>query len=172
MYLTIAIIIVIALGLLLLIPNSTSSIETTVSINAPVNEVFQSLLRIDEVDQWVDEVIESKYVSGLKETTGATRQCHLKDGNVVKEQITGIEKNKLISMEMVEHKLPVKYFKWDIITEEVDTDQTSITQQTAYLMKLGLIGKLMDLLMVRKSLEKTLKKAYGNLKTKLENDTV
>lgn len=157
-------------GLLLvcaLFPNQETTLVHQIKINAPKDQVYNTLSQIDNVDEWVDAVLSAEYVSGISHGAGATRECKLSDGSVVQETVTKAVDNQFIEMEMVQHNLPVDFFVWKIETI-ADNNATLVRQTTRYQVKFGLIGVLLNRMAVKSSLDHTLKGAYEGLKPYIE----
>jgi len=159
---------VLLLVVLGMVPSGPSQLTHTVTINAPLQEVYSTLLAIDNVNEWVVPVHEAHYVGNLKAVAGAERECTLADGSVVRETVVEALPNKLIRMRMTEHELPVHFFEWDIATEALSATETQVTQHTRYHVKFGLLGSLLDGLVVKSDLDATLSGAYQGLKNYVE----
>lgn len=154
-------------GLLFLWPTTETKLNHSIVVDAPIEVVYATLSQIDNVAQWVEAVEKAACVSEKKQGLGAVRECRLTDGSVVREQVTKVVENRLIEMEMIAHDLPVRYFKWQISMNEKG-EQILIEQHTQYKVKFGLVGTLMNHLMVKNELDRTLKGAYNGLKTYIE----
>lgn len=152
----------------ILFPNQETQLEHKVLINAPKKTVYETLLKIDNVDEWVSAVVHSEYISTVKNGPGAVRQCKLEDGSMVQEKLTETLENEWIKMEMTQHDLPVDFFKWKIETTDQD-HQTQVKQTTQYKVKFGLIGVLLNHFVVKSSLDQTLTGAYLGLKKYVED---
>lgn len=148
-------------------PNRETILETVVQIKAPKPFIYSQLLEIDNVQEWVSPVLESKYVE-KKSGVGAIRECKLEDGSIVQEEVVGVRNNTQIDMEMISHNLPVSYFKWSILLSAESTEFTTVMQKTCYKVKYGIYGMLLNQFMVKSSLKKTFEGAYGGLKTFIE----
>lgn len=62
-------------------------IETTIDIDASVNDVWRRLAKLDNVQHWVDSVKKSHYTSDVKDGIGAERTCEVKGFGTLKEKV-------------------------------------------------------------------------------------
>ena len=62
-------------------------ITRTIDINAPVNDVWKALAKLDDVQNFVDSVTKSYYNSEQKEGVGAARTCEVKGFGTLVEEI-------------------------------------------------------------------------------------
>jgi len=151
------------LALASLFPNQEMSIVHDVEINEKKGIVYKILSKIDNVDEWNPPVHEAIFISENKQGIGATRQCTLADGSIVKETVTNAVENNFIEMEMIKHNMPVNYFKWKIDIKEAGNG-TLVQQTTRYKMKYGLLGILLNKILIENSMKKVFNESYQGLK--------
>jgi carbon monoxide dehydrogenase subunit G len=138
-----------------------------IRIKAPAHKVWTALADIEAVQHYNPSVSNARCVSPVKEGVGATRHCDLKPKGWVKERVTAWEPERVHAMEVAESEWPIVFMKWR--TElKPDASGTLVTQDLEYRMKFGLLGKLMDALMMRRKLDQGINDVFAGLKRYVE----
>lgn len=129
-----------------------TTLHHEIKINAPLEKVWQILANLEAVQYYNPMVKSARYISANKEGVGAARHCDFKDGKFVKERVTEWEPKKAMTIEMYEHQWPIKFMRWR--TElHAEGNGTMATQDLEYEMKFGILGKLMNALIMRKKMD-------------------
>ncbi len=138
-----------------------------IKINAPLDKVWKVLANLEAVKHYNPMVKSSRYISSNREGIGAARHCDLNPKGYVKERVTEWVPKKVIALELYEHQWPVKFMRWR--TElHPQGDYTLVTQDLEYKTKFGIIGKLMNILMMQKKMDKGIAGAFQELKKYVE----
>jgi len=88
----------------------------------------------------------------------------------VKERVTVWEPERVHGMEVAESEWPVVFMRWR--TElKPDGSGTLVRQDFEYQVKFGLLGKLMDALMMRRRLDQGISDVFAGLKRYVESGT-
>lgn len=145
------------------------SFERSIGINAPVASVWEVLADIGGIADWNPGVMRS-YVSGDRAgKVGAARHCDLGGKNYLDEEVVEWEEGRLLTMRVVGSNMPFKTA--DIrFTLSSDGDGTAVTVAPDYSLKGGMLGRLMDALVVRRMYSRGMDALLSGLKEHVEAD--
>ena len=163
-------ILVIFVGLSLIGGNMTT-LKHEISINVPKKVVFSTLANLELVSKYNPAVMSAKYISTEHNGIGAARECDLGKDGMVREKITAFEIDKSISMELYEHNWPLEFMTWTTQVETVN-NATLVSQTMEYKVKFGLIGMLLDKLVMKNKLDKTMHLVFESMKTYIEKENI
>lgn len=144
-----------------------SKLHNTITINAPPEKVWDVLADLEAVQFYNPVVEHARYISPMKEGVGASRQCEMKPDGWVKERVVGWEPKEAITMELYESPWPVNFMRWrtSLVPEN---GGTRVSQNMEYELKFGPLGKLLDLIVMRRKLNKIIEDTFSNLKGYVE----
>jgi uncharacterized protein YndB with AHSA1/START domain len=138
-----------------------------IRIDAPVGKVWSALADMEAVQHYNPGVAKARCVSPSREGVGATRHCDLKPKGWVKERVTAWEPERALGMEVAESEWPIVFMRWR--TELMpDGSGTLVGQDFEYQVKFGLLGKVMDALMMRRKLDQGISDVFAGLKRFVE----
>ncbi len=139
-------------------------------INAPTEKVWNILTNLELLEQYDPTVKKSTLISTEKTGLGAKRKVLMLDGkNWFDEKITDFKINKALTFQLTDCSFPIKGLKHSY-TFEVVGGQTKVQQVMEYTVKFGLLGKLLDSLMIRKQSDSGIKKFFDGLKRYAEKN--
>jgi ligand-binding SRPBCC domain-containing protein len=144
-------------------------LENSICIDAPPEKVWAVLASLDILERYDPGVKKSQVISQERQGPGAARRCDLVPGGWFKEKIVAFEPHRAISFELFECTLPVRRLKHDY-TLTKEGRGTRVLQRMEYELKLGLLGRLMDALMVRRKWEAGVKGFFAGLKQYVEKE--
>lgn len=146
-----------------------ATIYNEIIIKAPVEKIWEALSNIEELEKYDPTVKKSTAVSKAKYGIGARRKVNMQDGkNWFEEECTVWEPNKVLTYELTACSFPVHKLKHSYSFQKTG-DQTRVKQVMEYTVKFGLLGKLLDTLMMRKRSDTGVKKFFEGLKSYTEN---
>ena len=99
---------------------------------------------------------------------GSARRCDLTPGGWFKEKVAEWKPHEALSLELFDCTLPVRRLQYRY-TLTREGDGTPVRQRMEYELKFGLLGKLMDAMMVRKKWDAGFKGFFAGLKHYVEN---
>jgi ligand-binding SRPBCC domain-containing protein len=142
-------------------------LENSIRIDAPPEKVWAVLASLDVLSEYDPVVKRAEIISPERTGSGASRRCELAAGGWFKERIVTFEPHRAISFELFECTLPVRRLKHDY-TLTADSGGTLVRQRMEYELKLGLVGRLMDAVMVRRKWDAGIKGFFAGLKRYVE----
>lgn len=144
-----------------------TTLEHQIRIAAPTEQVFATLANLETVAEYNPAVLTARYITSERSGVGTARECDLGKQGTVRERVTGFEHGRSISMEMYEHNWPLEFMRW---TTEVKPDGagTSVSQKLSYRMKFGLLGAVLDQMMMRRKLDSTLNEVFHAMRDYIE----
>lgn len=144
-------------------------LENSIFISAPKDLVWAALTALDELHQFDPGVKKATITSTLRQGVGATRQCDLTPGGWFKEKVTEWKPGEALAFELFDCTLPVRSLRHSY-TFEAAAGGTLVTQHMDYTLKFGILGKLLDALMVRSKWDAGIKSFFAGLKRHVETN--
>jgi hypothetical protein len=126
-------------------------------------ERIWALLADLEAVQRYNPTVKTAAIDGVQRTgVGARRVCELAPTGRVVERVTHWEERRAIGLEVAESDWPIRFMRW--VTEVEARDGGSrITQRLEYEVKFGPIGWLLDRLVMKRKLRRTLDAVFARL---------
>ncbi len=147
-----------------------ATIYNEILIQAPLEKIWEVLATPDLLDKYDPTVKKSLLISDEKTSIGAKRRVDMLDGkNWFEEKITQYQPNEALTYELTACSFPVDKLKHSYSFQKLG-EKTKVSQVMEYTVKFGLLGKLLDVLMIRKQSDAGIKKFFGGLKSYLENN--
>lgn len=146
------------------------TIKNEISINAPLEKIWNILTTPELLDKYDPTVKKTTLISTEKTGLGAKRKVEMLDGkNWFDEKIADFEPMKKLSYQLTDCSFPIKGLKHTYIFKSED-DVIKVQQTMEYEVKFGILGKLMDAMMIRKQFDSGIKKFFGGLKSYAEKN--
>jgi len=144
-----------------------SGFTREITINAPVEQVWEALGDIGSISRWNPGVVRS-YVTTVKtKGMGAGRFCNLGGKNYLDEQVVEWEPGKALTMRVIGTNLPFQ--NADIrFTLQPEHNATVVTVSPEYTLKYWLAGRILDVLFVRQMYKKGMTALLAGLKAHVE----
>jgi uncharacterized protein YndB with AHSA1/START domain len=141
-----------------------SVFTVTRTLKHPVKQVWALLDDFGGIHRWSAGVKSSPINAGTPEHgVGSERHCSLYDGNSIQERVTESVDQQRLALEVFKSSMPLK--RGSALFELAPTAEggTQLSMTFDYDMKYGILGKAMDALMVRKSMEGSLTRLLAAL---------
>ena len=146
-----------------------TELHNEIVIKGNLDDVWNILNTVDALDEYDPTVHKSTATSKMKSGLGASRKVEMKDGkNWFEETCTLSEPKKALKFELTACSFPLQSLSHSYRFEE-DGAEVKVKQIMLYQMKYGLLGKLMNFLMVKKQSDKGIKQFLAGLKNHVEN---
>ena len=147
-----------------------ATIHNEITINAGVEKIWNILTDLERLDKYDPTVKKSTLISKEKTDIGAKRKVEMIDSkNWFEEKITVFQPNEALTYELTACSFPVHKLKHNYSFEKVG-GQVKVKQVMEYTVKFGLLGKLLDTLIIRKQSDRGIKKFFGGLKSYAEQN--
>ena len=152
-----------------------TTITKSIVINAPREDVWRVLADFGGVQNYNPGVARSRCTSSKKEGVGATRHCTFVARGSVEERIIEWQEGESYKVEIYQGEgVPPFEYAYGYLSAEPEGDGTTAraTMTIEYRLKMGLIGTLMDRLMVRSKFSKTIDHILAGLKHHVETGQI
>lgn len=138
-------------------------------INAPVETVWVVLADVGDIAAWNPGVQASRTTSAQTEGVGACRHCDLGGKNYLDEEVVTWRENEAITFRIVGTNMP--FDSADIrFTLTPQNDQTHVTCSPIYKLKYGIVGNMMDRLLVERTYKSGMESLLAGLKQHIEQN--
>lgn len=138
-------------------------------IDAPQESVWTKIADLGAVQDYNPSVSKSYYTSEKREGLGASRHCDLLPFGEVEERIVDWREGDSYAIEIYDgKKLPPLKSAVGRLTAKPNGDGATVRFDIEYELKFGLLGELLDRLMVRPRFKKVGPALLGGLKRYLE----
>ncbi len=145
-----------------------ATIHNEIIIKAPADKIWSVLATPDLLERYDPTVRKSSLISGVKTDRGAKRKVEMQDGkNWFEEVITVCKAGEFLTYELTACSFPVHKLKHSYSFQKLD-GQTKVLQVMEYTVKFGILGKIMDQLIIRKQSDTGIKKFFAGLKSYIE----
>lgn len=143
-------------------------LHNEIIINASVDKLWTILTDLELLDKFDPTVRKSTLISSEKTGIGAKRKVTMLDGkNWFDEKIVVFKQNEALTYQLADCSFPIKGLRHSYSFEKIG-QQTRVKQVMEYTVKFGLLGKLLDALMIRKQSDSGIKKFFAGLKSYAE----
>jgi uncharacterized protein YndB with AHSA1/START domain len=144
------------------------TLHNEITIDAPIEKIWTALTNMEELEKYDPTVLKSTATTEAKNGLGAARKVDMRDGkNWFLEKVTVFKPNEVLEFELTACSFPVHQLKHSY-TFQTSGSQTKVKQVMQYQVKFGLLGKIMDSLMIRKKSDKGIKQFLAGLKSYAE----
>ena len=140
-----------------------SQISKTATVHAPVARVWETVADVGSIAAWHPGVERSPVLSNHRSGLGATRRVELYDGSSAVEEVTSMEEGRALTVTMSEHSMPLSRGAATFEVKADGDERTLVTMTMDYDMKYGLLGALMNAVMLRPIIGKLLASVLSGL---------
>jgi ribosome-associated toxin RatA of RatAB toxin-antitoxin module len=141
-----------------------ATIHNEITVNASTEKLWSILTNLELLDKYDPTVKKSTLLSSEKTGLGAKRKVDMLDGkNWFDEKVSVFKPNEALTYELTACSFPIHQLKHSYSFEKIG-NQTKVKQVMEYQVKFGLLGKLLDSLMIRKQSDAGIKKFFTGLK--------
>lgn len=145
-----------------------AAIHNKITVNASIDKLWNILTDLELLDRYDPAVKKSTLVSAEKTGIGAKRKVDMLDGkNWFEEKVTVFKPNDALTYQLTDCSFPIKGLKHSYSFEKIG-NQTQVKQVMEYTVKSGLLGMLLDSLVIRKQSDAGVKKFFAGLKSYAE----
>ncbi len=143
-----------------------STVTKQTKINAPANEVWGAIADFGGVYKWAPNVSSSYSTTEANGGVGAGRHCEVPGFGGIDEEIVEWKEGHSYKYQ-VENIGPIGKLvnEWSVTS---DGNNSLVTTNVSYHMRFGIMGALMDRLIVRRSIRKAMAQGQAGLKGYVE----
>ncbi len=151
------------------IKKTMSEFKETIEISAAQEHVWEVLADIGAICEWNPGVKDSKQTSPGDVSVGATRHCDLGGRNYLDEEVVEFAPDSHITIRITDTNLPFKSadIRFSLVSAGANT---LVTVSPDYQLKYGLIGRILDTLVVRSQYRKGMQGLLQGLKARVESN--
>lgn len=145
-----------------------TTLHNEIHIDAPPEAVWKVLSTLDRLAEYDPGVRESSYTTEQRTGVGAARRNEV-PGGFFEDVVTVWEENRLLDLELTACSFPVRSLQHRYTLEAIEGG-TVVRQVQTYEMKWGLLGRLLDAVMIRRTWDAGVKSFLVGLKAQAESD--
>lgn len=146
-------------------------LNAQIEIDAPADEVWQKLAKLDDVQHWVESVKSSHYSSGQTEGVGAQRICEVDGFGTLHETITDWQDGKALTYGVEGMPRIVRKAESTWSVEAITPEKTRVTVQSELETRYGVFGAMFAKSMMKPQLTRFLQSALTSFKDFTEHST-
>ena len=139
-----------------------TTIHHELTASCPPDRIWALLSDLTAVERYNPTVKSAQIRTATRMGIGAERSCDLLPKGRVVERVTHWEDKRAVGLEVTESDWPIRYMRW-VTRVEPTASGSLLTQQLDYSMKFGPVGWLMDNLVMKRKLSRTLDGILANL---------
>jgi ribosome-associated toxin RatA of RatAB toxin-antitoxin module len=146
-----------------------TTLVNVITVQAPIEKIWRALSNIEELEKYDPTVKKSTAISTMRSGAGAARKVNMKDGkNWFEEKCTLWKPEEALTYELTACSFPVHGLRHSYSFEQKG-NSVRVTQVMEYQVKFGLLGKFLDVIMIRKQTDSGVKKFFSGFKSYVEN---
>ena len=151
-----------------------TTFEKQITINASKADVWNVISNLGGVYKFHPGVEKSYYTSDQLEGIGAARVCELRPMGKIKETAINWKNGESFQLKIdpLEKAPPVKNFIAQLKLVEIDANTVEVRLRVDYKMKLGIIGKILNKLVIKSQMNAGLQGLLDGLKVHMEQGKV
>lgn len=144
-----------------------SKLYRSQTVSTSADNVWKQLADYEGIGKWNPNLNQSFLLNGSdKQGVGALRQCDLKDGkNWIRERVVEWKEGESYTVDIYEGTMPLKVAKATLGVKSLGNNQSEVFMEMEYTMKMGVVGAMMDVLMMRSMMKKNMDKVLSGLST-------
>ncbi len=134
-----------------------------IEINASVEKVWSILSDLEQIQKYNPLVASAKIISQPREGLNAARRCDFKGSGFAVEKVTHWEPKKSLGINMESSSFPMAYCYWTTHLEPLG-NKTRVSQQLHYKVKFGVLGSILNYLIMKNKYNSILNGVFTGLK--------
>ena len=123
------------------------ALRSSVCIDAPLEEVWARLARLEDIRLWSEAIVEARCAAGRDHGVGAERTCRLRGGIVIRERCVAWDAGRSFTYDGVGVPLAARARNaWSV---HAQGDRTLLVSEAQVVLKGGPVGRLLEPLLSR-----------------------
>ncbi len=127
-------------------------VSSALTINAPAEQAWNVIADYGNVYRFHPSVKFSSLVSSVERGVGARRRCDFYDKTIVVEEVTEWSEGEGFVVELSGGTMPFEHAHVQLKVRPIEEDSTLVTYKMEYKVKYGLVGRIMDALIIRRKM--------------------
>ena len=123
--------------------------EKSIKVNIPAEKIWQVLADFSSVEKFASTIKRSPVIGDISSGLGAKRLCTFNDGSSLVEEIIDYKEGQGFKMELSEFSLPLKSMVAEMKVTKIDEYSSELYMSSEFVVKAGLLGKVMGHLIMR-----------------------
>lgn len=149
-----------------------ATLNNEITINAPLEKIWEALSVVENLEKFDPTVKKSVAITDITYGLNAQRKVDMLDGkNWFVEKITEYKPNEYLKYQLTDCSFPIRGLTHSY-TFEKNGSRTRVKQVMQYTVKFGILGKLLDGLMIRKQTTGGIRKFFTGLKEYAETNKI
>ena len=124
------------------------------TVSAGLSALWPLIADVRQIANWHPSIASVDLLSSNPTGLNAARRCNFKDGTSVREEITDLADGKRIRFRLSEYSVPMKRLEVEFETSPVSNQATNVTLTLHYVVKFGIVGRLLGATVMRRELTK------------------
>lgn len=139
-------------------------------VNAPSKQVWEVMANLGDIYKFNPNVSKSYYNTTQKQGIGAARICELRPAGKVEEVATQWDEGKGFTLKInpIEKAPPLKNFYASLSLVSAGAGGTQVTVTMKYETKLGVVGQVLNALMIKAQMQRAIEQLLEGLKLNVE----
>jgi uncharacterized protein YndB with AHSA1/START domain len=132
-------------------------------INASPDRVWPLVSDVRAIAHWHFNVATVDLLTRDATGLGAARRCNFHDGSSVREEVVGLQEGRLVRLQLSEFSLPMKHIELRFDLVPAGAGATDVTVTLGYVVKFGILGRLLGATAVRRQMRGVLTRLLAGL---------
>ncbi|MCJ8272039.1 MAG: SRPBCC family protein [Psychrosphaera sp.] len=141
----------------------THHTQKTIKVNVPAAKIWQVLGDLASVERFAATIKTSPIVGDISSGLGAKRLCTFNDGSSLVEEIIEYQEGQGFKMALSEFSLPLKSMNAQMRVKAIDANSSELYMSAEFVVKGGLLGRLMGHLIMRPVMKGVFNKVMSGL---------
>jgi carbon monoxide dehydrogenase subunit G len=146
-------------------------INATTEIDAPANEVWRKIAKLDEVQHYVESVTKSYYSSEQTEGVGAERTCEVQGFGTLQEKIVQWDEGESLTYTVDGMPRVIRSAQSHWAVEAITPFKTRISVQSTIETRYGVLGAAMAKYLMKPRMTRLLEGALASFRDFVEHST-
>ena len=145
------------------------TVRATRTINAPSSKIWTVLSDFSNIQTFHPNVLDVDQLSKVDRGLGAERRCNFYGGgSAVEKIISWDDERQFFTCTVTELAAPILNVTAGMRVNIIDSDHCDVQIEMTYVPKWGIVGKILNLLVLRMAMRSTFSKVLAGLKHHVE----
>jgi ribosome-associated toxin RatA of RatAB toxin-antitoxin module len=133
------------------------------TVSAGLPALWPLIADVRQIANWHPSIASVDLLSSSPTGLRAARRCNFKDGTSVREDVTALTEGSRIRFRLSEYSVPMKQLEVEFATSPVSDHATNVTLTLHYVVKFGIVGRLLGATIMRRALTRMAKRMLDGL---------